>query len=189
MIGRRIAVSLMLLSIAACGAPGGGAKAPAQPDASPGQASPATAGERDEDAGGFAADVAGGDDAPAPPPPAQQAPADGRPGVSTVDGKKDKEERPAKAGPRESTALTSVDEAEEQLDEDLQLINKALGGAVALSEGGGCERVCRALGSMSSSVSAVCRLAGEDDRRCGTARGTLERTRKRVSAAGCGCQS
>jgi hypothetical protein len=85
-----------------------------------------------------------------------------------------------------ATKLTSVDEAEEQLDEDLQLIQGELSGAVALSDAS-CGKVCRALDSMGNAVRRLCQLAGDDVARCKRAESKLTKASKRVRGAGCGC--
>ena len=76
--------------------------------------------------------------------------------------------------------------AEEQLDEDLQLIQGELSGAVSLSDAS-CGKVCRALGSMGNAVRRLCQLAGDDVARCKRAESKLTKASKRVRGAGCGC--
>jgi hypothetical protein len=84
--------------------------------------------------------------------------------------------------------LDTIEGAEQSLADDLAVLDAAFSEATTLSAGGdGCNRVCRAIGSMRRSVDAVCRLAGEEAERCTNARASLEKNNKRVSDSGCGC--
>jgi hypothetical protein len=83
--------------------------------------------------------------------------------------------------------LTTVAEAERQLETDVAAIDGFFDdGDTALSDTV-CLRACAAIGSMRRSVEAVCRLAGNADTRCISARERLERSEQRVRDAGCGC--
>jgi hypothetical protein len=48
-----------------------------------------------------------------------------------------------------------------------------------------CETPCRAIASMRRAVTTICRLAGEEDARCTSAREVLKTNEKRVSTCGC----
>jgi hypothetical protein len=50
----------------------------------------------------------------------------------------------------------------------------------------GCTTACNAMASMRRAVDAICRMAGDGDARCTSARRTLEDSHGRVVACGCG---
>jgi hypothetical protein len=158
-IFKRVGTALFLCaSLGACAS----AKAPAKSAETSGAAEDAAA--EDE---GDAADAAPGYAQPALTP--AQQPADN--GVSSGD--KD---------------LDTIEDAERALADDLQALDTAFSETTALSVGSnGCNRVCRAIGSMRRSVDAICRLAGDEDDRCKRARDAVERNNKRVADSGCGC--
>lgn len=111
---------------------------------------------------------AGGD---APPPPTAPSPAP----------------YPARVGTTERD-LTTLQGALDAFEEDeIRLADVFADETIQLSDATTCGRVCDALASMRRSADAICKLAGEDDDRCGRAKDKLESNTTRVSAAGCTC--
>lgn len=86
--------------------------------------------------------------------------------------------------------LSTIEEAEEEIQASTGTLDKLLGGdqATALSSGGdGCTRACNAFRSLRRAADALCELAGEDDARCSSARGKVSDNQSRISNAGCSC--
>ena len=88
---------------------------------------------------------------------------------------------------REDRRFQNVDDARTAMAESERELDKLLEGAVGLSGGDRCTRLCKALGSMRRAVNSVCELAGDEDERCVTARSRLENSERRVTDAGCTC--
>ena len=89
----------------------------------------------------------------------------------------------------EAAKFQTVEQAQAALTRakvELDTLLSPAGKAVALSsDDARCDRACKALSSMRRAADGVCRLAGEDDRRCGDARSTVSENEKRVSVCSC----
>jgi hypothetical protein len=74
----------------------------------------------------------------------------------------------------------------ERLDELFGKEKKREGAAARLSAGSsGCAEACKAFASLQRAADAVCRLAGDDTRRCKKARETVEENERRIATCGC----
>lgn len=95
----------------------------------------------------------------------------------------------ARGEPGSGTKLSTLDEAEEQLEEDLQLFTEATGNPSELSDGSAaCRRMCSSIESMRRTVEQLCELApNAQDERCVKARTKLEESEKQVKSTSCGC--
>ncbi len=121
----------------------------------------------------------------APPPP---------PGASPVPGpakKSEAEKRKTTDALKQDRAdgfgsLSEAEAAFAKAKTDLESLVVVGDKAVALSGGDSkCERACRAFSSLERAADGICRIAGDDDARCGKARGVVNEHRPRVSACGC----
>jgi hypothetical protein len=114
--------------------------------------------------------------------PPQPAPAYGQPGMNVTPPKPKNDA--LDGGDRE---LNTPDDADKALaDAETELDSLLDGTQVEALGDTRCIRSCKALGSMRRAVDRLCELTDEDDR-CESARGRLERSNRRVNDAGCSC--
>jgi len=84
--------------------------------------------------------------------------------------------------------FASPEEAERAVEADERdLLSLLEADAFRAASASQCTTACRALASMRRSVDGLCRLAGDVDERCTSARKRLAEAGERVRAAGCAC--
>jgi hypothetical protein len=94
----------------------------------------------------------------------------------------------------ETIALQTLDGAGEVLSRSLDRLNELLGKPTRKestaatrqsTDSTGCLEVCKAFSSLERAADAICRLAGDDTRRCKKAREVVAENEPRISACGC----
>ena len=96
------------------------------------------------------------------------------------------------AEPKKSLdAVGSLEQAVADFDTQSRLFDSAMPssneGTAELSAGGACNKACRAFASLQRSAERLCELAGDDDDRCGRAKGSVNKAERRLADARCNC--